>query len=404
MASIRIILWKHDKKKDGTFPIALRITQNRKTRYIFTGKYLFEKDWDVSASKVKKSHPNSTRLNNFLITKLAKANRTLLDLEADDKVISSKNVKKEITNPLSKKSFNEVSQEFLKELEDNDKLTRLSSNKPLVNHVIEFANTDSLKFHEIDETFLRKFMTFLKTKKGNSQRSIVNALIVVRTLYNRAIKMGIVDCKYYPFGTGKIRIKLPETEKVGLSIEEVQSLELLENLTPQEEHARNIWFFSFYLAGMRVSDTLHVRWSDIYDGRLHYRMNKNDKLFSLKLPAKIYPILKSYEVDKQSKNDFIFPELKNTNLKNPKAVLAKTKASNKKFNKYLAKIAEKAEIDKKLSMHISRHTFAHIAGDTIPIPTLQRLFRHTSISTTVNYMSQFIHKDFDEALDSVVNF
>ena len=84
--------------------------------------------------------------------------------------------------------------------------------------------------------------------------------------------------------------------------------------------------------------------------------------------------------------------------------MAKTKSANKRFNKYLTKIAEKANIEKKLSMHISRHSFAHIAGDTIPIPTLQRLFRHTSITTTVNYMSQFIHKDFDEALDSVVNF
>ena len=70
MASIKELLWKHDKKKDGTFPIALRITQNRKTRYIFTGKYVFEKDWDAKACKVKKSYPNSTRFNNFLLTKL----------------------------------------------------------------------------------------------------------------------------------------------------------------------------------------------------------------------------------------------------------------------------------------------------------------------------------------------
>jgi len=404
MASSIKVLLRNKPNKEGLFPLVIRITKDRKSTYLYIGYYLNKKYWDAKNRTVRKSYPNSTRLNNLIASKLAEANKTLLNLEAEDKVVSSKNVKKEITNPLSKKSFNEISRDFLKELEDNNKLTRLSSNKPLVNHVIEFANTESLKFHEIDEAFLRKFMTFLKIKKGNSQRSIINALILIRTLYNRAIKMGIVDRKYYPFGTGKIRIKLPETEKIGLSIEEVRAMETLENLTPQEEHARNIWFFSFYLAGMRVADVLHIRWSDIYDGRLHYRMNKNDKLLSLKLPAKILPILKIYKADKEHKNDFIFPELKLTNLKDPKAVLAKTKTSNKKFNKYLAEIAEKANINKKLSMHISRHTFAHIAGDSIPIPTLQRLFRHTSISTTVNYMSQFIHKDFDDALDSVVNY
>ncbi|WP_417799200.1 tyrosine-type recombinase/integrase [Tenacibaculum sp.] len=404
MASIKIILWKHDKKKDGTFPIALRLTQNRKTRYIFTGKYLFEKDWDASASKVKKSHPNSTRLNNFLLTKLKEANKTLLDLETEDKSISSKELKKEITNPLSSKSFNELSRIYLKELEDNKKLTRFSTDRARVNHFIEFANSENINFREIDEAYLRKYMTFLKVRKNNSQRSIINSLIVIRTIYNRAIKMGVIERKYYPFGADKIRIKFPETEKIGLSVEEMKSLESLENLTPQEEHARNVWLFSFFLAGMRAADILKIRWSDIYDGRLHYRMNKNEKILSLKLPEKIYPILKVYEIEKRNADDFIFPEMKKANQENPKDVLAKTKTANKKFNKYLENIAKKAKIDKKLTMHIARHTFGNISGDKIPIQTLQRLYRHSSITTTIQYQSNFIHKDFDEALDNVVNY
>lgn len=404
MASIKILLWKHDKKKDDTFPIALRITKNRKTRYIFTGKYIREKDWDVLNSKVKKSHPNSARLNNFLIAKLAEANKTLLDLETEKKATSSKRVKKEITNPISNKSFNEVSQDYIDELEKNNKLSRLSSDKPRVKHLIEFANSDHLNFREIDEEFLRRYISFLKVKKKNSQRSIINSLIVIRTLYNRAIKMGIVDRKSYPFGADKIRIKFPETEKIGLSIEEVQKIESLKHLSVQELHARNVWFFSFYLAGMRVGDVLKIRWSDIYDGRLHYRMNKNDKLLSLKLPKKILPILEVYKEEKRYKDDFIFPELKKANLKDSKDVMAKTKTANKKFNKYLSIIAEKAKVDKKLTMHIARHTFGNISGDKIPIQTLQRLYRHSSITTTINYQANFIHKDFDDALDSVINF
>lgn len=404
MASIKIILWKHDKKKDGTFPLVLRITQNRKTRYIFTGKYIFEKDWDVLASKVKKSYPNSMRLNNFLLTKLKEANKTLLDLETEDQTISSKQVKKEITSPLSNKSFNEVSRIYIIELEDNKKLTRLSSDRARVNHLIEFTKSDNINFREIDEAFLRRYMTFLKTKKKNGRRSIINALIVIRTIYNRAIKMGIIDRKHYPFGVDKIRIKFPETEKIGLSMEEMKTFELLENLSEQEQHARNVWLFSFFLAGMRIADVLLIRWSDIYDGRLHYRMNKNKKLLSLKLPEKIYPILKIYMSEKENADDFIFPEMKKANLKTPKDVLAKTKTANKKFNKYLKSIAKKAKITKKLTMHIARHTFGNISGDKIPIQTLQRLYRHSSITTTIQYQSNFIHKDFDDALDKVINF
>lgn len=96
--------------------------------------------------------------------------------------------------------------------------------------------------------------------------------------------------------------------------------------------------------------------------------------------------------------------MKKANLKDPKDVLAKTKTANKKFNKYLERIAEKAKIDKKLKMHIARHTFGNISGDKIPIQTLQRLYRHSSITTTINYQSNFIHKNFDEALDNIVNY
>lgn len=339
-----------------------------------------------------------------MLTKLQEANKTLLDLETNDKSISSKQIKKEITAPLSKKSFNEVSQDYLNELLDNKKLTRLSSDSARVKHFLEFTGSDNINFREIDESYLRKYMTFLKTKKNNSKRSIINSLVVIRTIYNRAIKMGIVEKKHYPFGADKIRIKFPETEKIGLSVEEMQALESLNNLTKQEEHARNVWLFSFYLAGMRTADILKIQWSDIYDDRLHYRMNKNEKLLSLRLPEKIYPILAVYKNQKEKPDDFIFPEMKKADMNNPKDVLAKTKTANKKFNLYLEKIAQKAKIDKKLTMHIARHTFGNISGDKIPIQTLQKLYRHSSITTTIQYQANFTHKDFDDALDSVVNF
>ena len=58
--------------------------------------------------------------------------------------------------------------------------------------------------------------------------------------------------------------------------------------------------------------------------------------------------------------------------------------------------------DKKLTAHIARHTFGNISGDKISIQMLQKLYRHTFITTTIGYQSNFIHKDADEALDSVL--
>jgi integrase len=402
-SSIKVIL-RNKPNKDGLYPLVIRITKNRKSSYLYIGHYIDQKHWNEAERKVRKSHPNSVRLNNLIAKKIAEANSTLLELQSTDNSISSRQIKREIVDPLGKKSFNLVANEYLRELEANSKLTRYASDKVRVNHVISFAKTDNLAFREIDDAFLRQFMLYLKIQKKNSQRSIVNNLVVIRTIYNRAIRQNIIDRKFYPFGRDKIQIKYPESKKIGLSIEEVQKIENLDNLSKQEQHVRNVWLFSFYLAGMRVADVLKVRWSDIYDGRLHYRMDKNEKLLSLKLPKKIFGILGQYEKDKELPDDFIFPELKKANLKNLKDVLAKTKTATKKFNGYLVSIGKKASIDKKITMHIARHTFGNISGDKIPIQMLQKLYRHSSITTTINYQSHFAYKEEDEALNKVINF
>jgi len=75
-----------------------------------------------------------------------------------------------------------------------------------------------------------------------------------------------------------------------------------------------------------------------------------------------------------------------------------------KLNKYLGAIAQKANIDKKLTMHIARHSFRNIAGDRIPVQMLQKLYRHSSIATTIDYQSNFMHRGADDALEKVVNF
>jgi site-specific recombinase XerD len=65
-------------------------------------------------------------------------------------------------------------------------------------------------------------------------------------------------------------------------------------------------------------------------------------------------------------------------------------------------VAEAAGITKPLTMHISRHTFGNISGDKIPVQMLQKLYRHSHISTTIGYQANFMHKSPDDALAAVM--
>ncbi len=95
MVEIKIVLRKK-QNKDGSCPLAFRITKERKSSYIYLGKNVKESDWDAKAQCVLKTHPNSKRLNNFLLQKRAEANDKMLEVETFKESSSSKIIKQNI--------------------------------------------------------------------------------------------------------------------------------------------------------------------------------------------------------------------------------------------------------------------------------------------------------------------
>lgn len=400
MATVKIVLRKK-KGKDGAYPLALRITKERKSSYIYLGHSIKLADWNDKDKQVKKSHPNSVRLNNFLIKKLSDASNSILELETQRADANVTAVKKRI-KPSTGPTFFAQSDAYLKKLQKAGKYNQYTADKPRVKHFKDFLAAD-ISLQEITPTLLERFKGYVRTALKLSERSAVNHLVMVRSVFSQAIKDQIIDPKYYPFGKGKVKIKFPESVKIGLSPEEIQSLESVVLLDARQNHARNLWLFSFYLAGIRISDVLRMRWSDIQNGRLHYTMGKNNKAGSLKLPEKAIKILDQYNEEKRHENDLIFPELKDCDFENKfileRTIAFKTSAIDKCLRK---QVAPTCGITKRLTMHIARHTFGNISGEKIPIQMLQKLYRHSSITTTIGYQANFIHKDTDEALEAVL--
>lgn len=410
MATVKLILRKKRNSdgtlkvnKNGMLPLTMRITKDRKTSFIYLGYSLKEEDWDQTIQRVKKSHPNHVRLNNFLLKKLSIASDSALELETNKAVVSVKAVKNKI-KPISGTTFNAQAEAYLQRLQKAGKYNQYTADKPRVKHFKEFIGSD-IAFQDITPTMLERFRGYIRVSLKLSERSAVNHLVMVRSVFSQAINDNICDPKQYPFGKGKIRIKFPDSIKIGLTANEVKALEEIKLIEETQNHARNLWLFSFYLAGMRVSDLLRMRWSDIQDNRLHYSMGKNNKGGSLKLPEKAKKILKQYSHLRQHKDDLIFPDLKGCDLENKfvtqRTIAFKTSAIDKCLRIH---VATKASIEKKLTMHIARHTFGNISGDKIPIQMLQKLYRHSSITTTIGYQSNFIYKDTDDALNSVITF
>lgn len=400
MPSVKAVI-RTKKNSQNLFPIAIRITKDRKTSFLYTGQYIKKNQWDNTKGQVKKSHPDALNINQLILKKLSKVNRGLLEAETNSEYMSSRHVKSSI---VSKKinDFFEITKVYLKNIEDRKKFHQLDIEIKRIEVFKEFIKKDKLFFDEINIELLIKFENFLLSKRNLSRRTVVNYMITIRTIFNLAITNSSADAKLYPFGKGKYQIKFPETKKIGLNIAEITALENIEGLTKAQEYALNAWLLSFYFAGIRVSDVLQLKWKDFLDNRLYYRMGKNSKLVSLKVPDKVLTILNTLEREEDSV--FLFKELEGVDFNDKRFLRTRIKTATRNFNRRLEIVAEKAGIDKKMSMHIARHSFGNISGDKIPIQMLQRLYRHSSVTTTIMYQSNFLQKDTDEALDKVIDF
>jgi len=446
MSTITAVIRKKPNKQ-GLYPICVRIIKNRKPTFIYTKQYIELKHWDENNRRVKKSHPNSTRLNNLISKKISEANEVVLDDETQNSNLSTKQIRVKVKRKGKRVSFFQLASERIKkkylkgtfsvakaelsilhniqeyvnyrpsesilEAKENIKQRRkdrISQGRKYEHHTLDvikkFSKDDSLYFEDITSSFLEGFKTFcvshLEQKKT---RTVTNQLILIRTLYNLAIKEGIVHEKHYPFAGEKEKIVIQSGNKIGLNINQIKSIEDLE-LEPKTSiwHTKNAYLFSYYFAGVRVSDVVELRWINFIDGRLYYEMNKNEKPVSLKIPEKAQLILDLYRADKQSESDYVFPFLKKANQKSKEDIFTKTRNATSLMNTYLKKIAEMCDIKINLSNHISRHSFGNIAKNRISPEVLQKLYRHSNLKTTINYQANFIHDEADVALDKVINF
>ena len=400
MATVRAVLRKKSNTS-GKYPIAIRITKDRKSVYLGTGQYIAEKYWDSKNRMVRNTHHSAAMLNNYLLTKIAEANQIVLDTELKDEVRNVTAIKKKIIR--KSPDFFEIAEMHLENLKNRGQHHQYDTEVGRLAKFKEFLKNDSLTFEHLTVSLLKNYEGYLIKHKKKARRTAANYLILFRTIYNLAISEGVVDRSGYPFGKGKIVIKIGESEKIGLNRDEIKRLENAKDLSPAQQRAVDVWLVSFYFAGIRVGDVLQLKWSDFNDGRLLYRMNKNSKIVSLKVPDKAKDILHKYR-EYENRDNLVFPYLNGTFLKDPKEVTVRTQTITRSLNRRLKTAAKSLGITKRMSMHIARHSFGNISGDRIPLQMLQKLYRHSSITTTIRYQANFIHRDADEALDKVVGF
>src|SRR5690606_20478845 len=141
------------RNKDGTYPLAIRITRDRKSSFIHLGHNLKEAGWDKDAQRVKKSYPNSGRLNAFINSKLTDANAQLLEIEIQKKEVSSQAVKEKL-KPKGGVTFFSQANEYLEGLKSKGKYNQYTADGARIKYFKEFLKGKEIAFADINTGLL----------------------------------------------------------------------------------------------------------------------------------------------------------------------------------------------------------------------------------------------------------
>lgn len=439
--------------KKGCYSIFIRITEDRKAHKVKTSVELPKKaDWNSKAQKIRSSEKNAAAWNDTLAKELEAAVEEYRKQKQEGKLATAAEVAKVLKGKGEAKTLLAYTKEVRAFMLSKNKLGNwkkygsfekllesfLTSSRGTLED-IALASLTPAKIDEF-EAFLRKqpnarAQAKLKAQaKAEGKKSVnlndaeglnpntINKLMrCFRAIVNKAIEEeGALKPENNPFRTRNLKDISVTKEK--LTAEEIKALEEVE----LEEgsamwNARNAFLLSFYCAGIRVSDIIQLKWANIKneegEARLSYQMGKNNKEKNIILVRQAQEILLQYAKEGRKPSDFIFPFLDNKAKYAKANTLAERKAlpvriakdlfdevnaREVQINRALRKVAALAGIEKHISFHISRHSFAKAAKEAhTDNALLKGLMNHSSLSVTEGYMREFDTTKEDEALKQI---
>jgi len=364
----KIFLRTDHQNINGTNSVCLRVTQKRVSKTISLHIKVKPTDWNEKKHIVKKSDVDYLRKNKYLRKYENKATDIIDKYFLNDKPLSLN----EFTRAFVDNDYNQL--DFFEFVENEIKIRVLAKDtlRTYKGHLSKIKKFRSkINIQDINIDFGLDYKAYMINRLGNKESTYYKSIAIVRNFLNWAIEKNIIETN--PLKDFKIK-------KIGgnrefLTIDETEKLEILLSSNKLSEHLKEVlqyFLFSCY-TGLRYTDLKELKYKNI---KSEIRKNKEYFKVSLimhktKLPVSIPIIEKS---KKFLKTDFLQNEL-----------IFKVKA-NQTTNRHLKEIMKIASIDKNISFHCARHTFATIGIDLgIKIEIISKMLGHTDLKTTQIY-------------------
>lgn len=378
--------------------VYVRITVDKKRSEISLKRNVSTKHWDNVRNRGKGSSCQIKELNAYLDSVYGALLVCHKELLEENQVVTSEAIK-------SRYLGEDDNSKTLKDLLSyhNDKMSVVLKAGTMKNYYTteRYLNRFLSKERKVSDVFLKQlnyafvteFEHYLRNYRdpngklllGNN--GVMKHLERFKKMLNLAIKLEWMEKN--PFD--QFQLKYFKYDRQFLDEGELEQLENAELKHERLEKIRDCFVFACY-TGLSYVDVKELSMDNIVKGIdgnqwISTKREKTDKPVKVPLIPRARAILEKYRnIDRIGPIGPLLPM-----------------SSNQKTNTYLKEVAAACGIDKNLTFHVARHTFATtvMLSNNVPIETVSKLLGHTKLSTTQIY-ARVVESKISEDIDNLL--
>jgi site-specific recombinase XerD len=379
--SFSILFWlKKNRIKNGKAPIYARVTINGNRLEISAQREISVVEWNSGSQKARGKSAEANMINNdlaFIQTKILSCRSNLV---AQGEVVTPESLKKEYSGVVERpRMFVEIIQQHNNDIKTligkgYSKATWVKYNTTQ-KHIQEFLkwkySATDIILNKLNFEFINDFEFYLKSQKNIDVNTNAKYIKNIKKIVRECVAKNWLDKD--PFMAYKVKAK--KTEREFLTELELQAIQEKHFTIERLEHIRDLFIFSCYTG---------LAYIDIYN------LTKDN--ISIGIDGEKWIFTHRQKTETASRIPLLQPALDilNKYSNHPAAVSGKKLLpvpSNQKMNAYLKEIATVCGINKELTFHMARHTFATTVTLTngVPIESISKMLGHTKLQTTQIY-------------------
>jgi Site-specific recombinase XerD len=376
---VTFLLQKGKVKSDGKAPIVTRIIVNGEMAHFSTQQSVDPTRWDTKANRTYGLTQDDKTINAVLDEIKSSLFRHYYDMQAKGESISALKLKNKLCSTEEKpiKSTMDLFDKFITEYAELVKARgygkeALIRYKICKNRVQEFLkdemHANDISIDAINKRLLDKFYLWNRKTYKIGNNTAIHFMHKFSTVYKMAWDYGWVTGN--PFHM--LNLRKDRTERAYLTIDELERLANREFTSERLERMRDIFLFCCY-TGLSYIDVKTLTTDNLVrknDGKLWIVTKRTKTEVPVNVPLLEIPLRLIKKYEPLRKGNLVFPVY-----------------SNQKSNDYLKEIAALCGINKDVTFHVARHTFATTVTleNGVPVESVSKMLGHTNIQTTQIY-------------------